>query len=126
MRTLLGLSSLVLLWGCKVAASSEDYRWKVKAPSQIPHGAHSKLHFSVETTGSDGQPVAEVPYMWIVDWVGVRGIRHQGWSSREEAIQVKGGPGTAALRILAVDWNHEVVEVARLSFEVGAEAPPAK
>ena len=126
MKTLLGLTAFVLLAGCKVAATSEEYRWSVKAPSQVSLGAHSKIRFAVETSSLDGRQVAEVPYMWIVDWVGVRGIRHQGWSLREESIQVKGGPGTAVLRILAFDRHHEIVEVARASIEVGTESPPAK
>ena len=45
---------------------------------------------------------------------------------RGDTIFVKGDPGTAYLRILAFDRRHDLLEVARVSFEVTAESPPAK
>ena len=125
MRTLLGIALIGMLAGCKVAAVSEDYRWKVKAPAQVSMAPQSRLHFVVEAR-AQGRLVAEVPYVWVVEWVGLHGVRHQGWSSREERILVKGDPGTAHLRILALDRYHEMVEVASASFEVTPEPPPAK
>ena len=124
MKSLLVLALLTLA-GCKVAATADDYQWTVKVPAQVSHASHSKLHVVVEAH-AQGRLVAEVPYMWVVDWVGVHGVRHQGWSSREEDIVVKGGPGTATVRVLVFDRGHNVVEVARASFEVTAETPPAK
>ena len=126
MRTLLTFSLLAILAGCKVAATAEDYRWSVKAPSQVSLVPKSKLHFTVEARTSDGHLVAEVPYMYAVEWVGVHGLRHQGWSSREEYIVVKGDPGMAFLRILVLDRYHNITEVARSTVEVTAETPPAK
>jgi hypothetical protein len=127
-RTLLGLglAILVLVSGCKSAAKGVDYRWSVKAPAQVPLGSGSKLRFTVETRTADGQVVGEVPYRWVVEWVGVHGSQHQGYSMREEEISAKGGPGTAQIRILAYDQSNKVVEVARASFEAVAETLPAK
>jgi hypothetical protein len=115
--------ALTLVAGCYVAATTEEYRWSVRAPSKV--SIDSKLHFSVEARGKDGTPVADVPYVWRVDWVGVKGIRHQGRSFDEEHLLVKGEPGTAALHILAFDPGGHLVEVARIAVEVTASLPPA-
>jgi len=115
--------ALTLVAGCLVAATTEEYRWTVKAPSKVP--MDGKLHFTAEARSMSGTPVMEVPFVWKVDWVGVHGIRHQGSSYNEERIQVKGGPGTAVLRILAFDPAHRLVEVARATFEVTPSHLPA-
>src|SRR5688572_17803508 len=103
--------ALALVAGCFVASEAGEYRWTVKAPSKV--ALDSKLHFTAEAVAPDGTPVADAPYVWRVDWVGVHGIRHQGRSFDEERIQVKGDPGRAVLRILAVDRYNHMVEVAR-------------
>ena len=121
MRALLGLAILALLAGCKVAAMAGEFRWKVHAPASVTE--ESRLHFTVETH-RDGSPVAGVPYVWKVQWVGVEGIRHQGHSFDGEWIRVKGAPGRATVLILAVQGDH-LVEVARASFEVQPGHPPA-
>lgn len=127
MKTLTALTLLILpAGGCKVAATAEDYRWSLTAPSQVVDAPHSKLRFVVQAQTPDGRLAGEVPYMWVVDWVGVRGIRHQGWSGREEHLQVKGDPGTAVLRILVFNHAHDIVEVAQASFQVTAGEPHAK
>jgi len=64
-----------------------------------------------------------VPYIWAVDWPGLRGVEHQGRSFREERILVKGEPGTAVLRILASDGGDRLVEVARAEIQVTASEP---
>ena len=125
MKTFLGLSMLALLAGCHSAVRSDDFRWSVKAPSQVSLGSKSKLRFVAEARTPDGGLVADVPYLWVVEWVGLHGTRHQGYSTHEEQITVKGSPGTAQLRILALDGDREV-EVARASFEVVTEQLPAK
>jgi hypothetical protein len=126
MKTLRAFTLLTLLAGCKVAATSEDYRWSVKAASPVVDAPGSKLTFVVEARAPDGRVITDVPYIWMVEWVGVHGIRHQGWSGREERIQVKGDPGPAFVRILAASHGAGTVEVARASFEVTGGTPPAK
>ena len=106
------------LSGCHVASYADGYRWTVKAPAKVEDAPHSKLHFVVETTSPSGAAAEGVEYVWFVDWVGVHGVEHQGSSYREESIRVKGGPGVAWLRILAVDRYGRLVEVAKASFEV--------
>ena len=125
MKTLLATTALALtlVAGCYVAATTEEYRWTVKAPSKVP--LETKLHFTVDAHTPDGTRVVDVPYVWRVDWVGVKGIRHQGRSSDEERIVVKGEPGTAVLRILAFDRTHHLVEVVRAVFDVTPSHPPA-
>ena len=124
MRTIarLMLLTLAAATGCHVAATAEGYRWSVKAPSTVMLQPHTRLTFSIEARAADGQPVAEVPFIWFVQWVGVNGVEHQGWSSREHSILVKGDPGTATLRILA-SGRYGLVEVARHEFKV--EGGPA-
>ncbi len=125
-RTLLGLAAVALMAGCKTAAPAANYQWSVKAPSQVALGSKSRLKFVVETRTPNGQGVADVPYRWVVEWVGVHGVEHQGYSAREEDITVKGGPGKASVRILASQGGDKKVEVARAEFDVIQETPPAK
>jgi len=125
-RMLLGLAAVALTAGCKTAAPAANYQWSVKAPSQVTLGSKSKLKFVVETRTPDGQGVADIPYLWVVEWVGLHGMEHQGYSSREEDITVKGGPGKATVRVLASHGEDKMVEVARAEFEVTQETLPAK
>jgi len=115
--------AIVLLAGCHVAATAEDYTWVLKAPSTVPHAPHSRLTFSVEASGADGRHVSGIPFVWMVDWVGVRGLNHNGISDRQEEILVKGTTGTAVLRILAIDRQNQMKEVARSTVEVVAPTP---
>ena len=113
----------LLLTGCHVTASAAPYRWSLRAPPSVVLGAHSRLHFTVETAAADGRAVEDVPYIWAVDWVGLHGVEHQGRSFREERILVKGEPGIAVLRILASDGGDRLVEVARTSIQVTQPLP---
>jgi hypothetical protein len=121
MRASLFLATLTFLSACKVAAPAGEFRWKVEAPKSVME--EGRLQFTVETR-QNGSPVHGVPYVWKVHWVGVEGIRHQGYSFDGESIRVKGAPGTAMVQIMAVD-GHDLVEVARASFEVKPGHPPA-
>lgn len=123
MKFCTALLGIGLLAGCHVAATAEDYTWTVKAPSTVTHAPHSRLYFSVETSGADGRHASGVPYIWTVDWVGVHGLSHNGISDRQEEILVKGSNGTALLRILAIDRQNQIREVARASIEVLAPTP---
>jgi hypothetical protein len=123
MRTLLGLSMLALLASCQSAAKAKDYRWVVKAPPTIE--AESKLRFTVETVTDGGEQAREVPYIWKVDWVGIEGSHHQGYSFKEQSIRVKGAPGKARLRIFAEDPAGERIEVANTTITVVGH-PPAE
>jgi hypothetical protein len=118
------LLSVASTAGCHVAATAEGYRWSVKAPATVMHQPHSRLTFTVEARATDGQLVAEVPFVWFVHWVGVNGVEHQGWSSREHSILVKGDSGTATLRILA-RGPYGLVEVARHEFKVEEGPAPS-
>jgi len=115
-----------ILAGCLVTARAEEYQWTVKGPSKVVLTPHGRLHFMVETTTADGRPAVDVPFVWVVDWVGVAGAEHQGRSYREHHILAKGAPGTAILRILATRGGYEgLVEVARSSFQVEWGEPGA-
>jgi hypothetical protein len=123
MNRCLALLALAVLGGCYTAAQGAAYKWTLQAPSSVVHAPGSKLRFTVETKTLDGKPIGNVPYVWVVDWVGLHGAEHNGESSREESILVKGGPGTAHLYILASDPNGRLVEVARTRFEVAYPQP---
>lgn len=122
MKTMTSALLLLVLSGCHVASSAEAYRWTLKPPATVGSAPHRRLSFSVETTTPGGAIEEGVPYIWVVDWVGVHGVEHQGRSSREESIRVKGGAGTARLRILAIDRGERIVEVASAAVEI----PPAQ
>ena len=113
----------ILLSGCLVTGPAAPYQWTLRAPASVVHAPHSHLHFTVETTTTDGRAVDAVPYMWAVDWVGLHGVEHQGRSFREERILVKGESGTAVLRILASDGGDRIVEVARTEIQVTGPQP---
>jgi hypothetical protein len=115
--------SALLLAGCLVTGPAAPYRWTLRAPASVVHAPHSRLQFTVETATADGRPVDAVSYVWAVDWVGLRGVEHQGRSFREERILVKGEPGTAVLRILASDGGDRLVEVARAEVQITGSQP---
>jgi len=115
--------SALLLTGCLVTGPAAPYRWTLRAPASVVHALHSRLHFTVETATTDGRTVDAVPYVWAVDWAGLRGVEHQGRSFREEHILVKGEPGVAVLRILASDGGDRLVEVARAEIQVTSPQP---
>lgn len=117
------LLATMLLAGCLVAGPVAPYQWTLRAPASVVQAPHSKLHFTVETRTSDGSLVDDAPYVWIVDWVGIHGVEHQGRSFREERIHVKGEAGPAVLRILAHDGRDQLVEVARATILVTAPQP---
>jgi hypothetical protein len=115
--------ALALFSGCYSAAPAGEHSWTIRAPSKV--ALETKLSFTVEAHAPDGTAVAEVPYVWKVEWVSVEGTRHQGKSSHEEHIKVKGTPGTATLRILAYGPDQKLVEVAHATFEVTPAQAPA-
>jgi len=122
MKTCTSALLLLVLTSCHVASSAEAYRWALKSPARVDAAPHRRLSFSVETTTSGGTSEDGVPFIWVVDWVGVQGAEHQGRSYHEESLRVKGGPGTAWLRILAFDHGDRLIEVARAPVEI----PPAQ
>jgi hypothetical protein len=123
MRTGLSFLLAMALSGCHFAADADGYRWTLKAPSKVEGAPHGRLFFTVETTTPRGTAIGGVPYIWIVDWVGLHGVEHQGDSYREENIRVKGGAGTAWLRILAMGRYDRLVEVAKVPVEVSPVQP---
>lgn len=123
MKTWTGVFLVLLLTGCHVASTAEEYRWSLKSPPTVTAAPKSRLSFSVETTTPGGRAEEGVPYIWVVDWVGVHGVQHQGRSSREESIRVKGGAGTALIRILAFDREDRLLEVARAPVEIQLSQP---
>ena len=114
--------ALPLIAGCYSAAPAGDHRWTIKAPKTVV--LENKLVFTVEAQTPDGAQVRDVPYVWRVDWVGVQGPRHQGYSFVPEKITAKGSPGTATLRVLAHDLHESLVEVASAQVEVTAAPVP--
>ena len=123
MRTFLSTLVLASLGACHVSAPAGNYTWSVQAPENAVHAPHSKLKFVVETKAADGKPVTGVPFVWVVDWVGLHGTEHNGDSFAEESILVKGGAGMAYLRILALDPNGRLIEVVSKTFNVSYPQP---
>ena len=124
MRACLGLSIAVLLASCGPIAAPQDHVWTVKSPPKVE--LDSTLRFTVETRSPADEAIGAVPFLWTVEWVGAQEPLYQGSSFREQAIGVKGSPGTATIQILAVDHGDRLVEVARASFEVTPAHPPAE
>jgi len=117
-KLLISILMTGLLAGCLVCTPAENYTWTLKAPSAVVHAPHSRLHFTVQTSTPDGRNVEGVPFIWSVDWAGLRGVEHEGHSFRDQGILVKGEPGTAVLRIFASDRYARLMEVARANVQV--------
>jgi hypothetical protein len=114
--------ALLLIAGCYSAAPAGQHVWTIRVPKTV--ALENKLVFTVETNAPDGTAFHDVPYVWRVDWVGVQGTRHQGYSFTREKITAKGTPGNATLRILAYDPGGDLVEVASATIEVTPMAEP--
>jgi hypothetical protein len=126
--TLVALVAVSLLpASCRTWGTAEGTHWAVMAPPKVGHNPNDKLVFSVETTTPEGNRVEGISYVWQVEWVNVHGSNHKGRSYEPQSITVKGGPGTAYLRIYAYDKNQKLAEVAIHPFVVGEAVvtPPA-
>ena len=124
MRALLGLSLIALLASCQPAVKARDHVWTVKAPPKVE--LDSRLRFTVESRTAGGEAIGAVPFLWTVEWVGAKEPQYPGASFREQAIDAKGDPGKAIVRVFTRDGDDPQVEVTRVSVEVIAPPPPVK
>jgi len=108
----LGLLALI---ACKDWAEVGVHTITVNAPSRV--NRNGEFYFTLTVKDHEGKP-AKVAFQWSIEWVGVEGSTHKGKSSESEKIRVKGGAGTATLRILGYDAQGNWGEIARHPFEV--------
>jgi hypothetical protein len=112
----LGLAiGLLPLVGCKDWAQSGQYTFSINAPTRVSRGG--EFYFTFTAKDKEGLPV-KVAYQWKVEWVGLEGTTHKGKSGDAEKLRVKGGVGTATLRILGYDAQDNWAEIAKHAFEV--------
>ncbi|HEX7901630.1 MAG TPA: hypothetical protein VF950_27980 [Planctomycetota bacterium] len=117
MKTFAAILIVLGLTGCRSWALKDDYQWAVQMPRKSLNRGEA-LQFRVETRDKSGNPVAEVSFLWSVDWVGLNGSRHKGRSYEPLDIRSKGGSGEAFVRIYAYDADGNVVQVLKEPFQV--------
>ena len=106
--------------GCRTWGTVEGYKWTIKAPMKVakPIRDSSQLVFQVESHLPNGEAAEGISYYYVIQWVGLQGWDHKGKTFEDQSIRVKGGSGTAHIRIYAYDNEDKLVEVAKQSFEV--------
>jgi hypothetical protein len=113
--TLAFAAGLLLLTACKDWAQTGQQTLTISAPASV--NRHGEFYFTVLAKDKDGQAVS-VSFQWSVEWVGVEGSTHKGKTGVSEKIRVKGGPGTATLRILGYDAQDNWGEIAKHPFQI--------
>ncbi len=112
---LVGIALLAGLTGCRTWASTKENKLTITAPDKVER--KGEFTFTVTATDHYGDP-ADVAYQWIVLWVGANGSVHNGYSGIPEKETVKGGKGTAMLKILGYGPHEKWGEIANHTFEV--------
>lgn len=112
----MALLGIPALSGCKTWAQAGEHAVTIEAPATVHRG--EKFFFTVTVKGSSGNVLPGVAYQWKVDWGGVEGIFHNGKSTVEQRINVKGAPGAAILHIFGYDDQGQVTEVGKREFQV--------
>ena len=108
-------SGLLLLTACKDWAQTGVHTVTISAPASV--NRNGEFYFTLIAKDKDGHP-ASVAFQWSIEWVGVEGSTHKGRSGVSEKIRVKGGTGTATLRILGYDAQENWGEIAKQPFQV--------
>ncbi|HLY10107.1 MAG TPA: hypothetical protein VKW04_12440 [Planctomycetota bacterium] len=108
-------AALLLLTACKDWAQAGTQTLTISAPTSIPRGG--EFYFTVLAKDKEGQAVS-VSYQWSIEWVGLEGSNHKGKTGVSEKIRVKGGAGSATLRILGYDAQGNWGEIAKQVFQV--------
>ncbi len=106
---------LLALTGCKDWAEAGVHNITINAPSRV--NRNGEFYFTLTVKDHEGK-AAKVAFQWSIEWVGVEGSTHKGKSSESEKIRVKGGVGSATLRILGYDAQGNWGEIAKHAFEV--------
>lgn len=108
-------AGLLALAGCKNWAQSGTHTLSVNAPARV--NENGEFYFTLLAKDAQGKPIT-VAFQWSIQWVGLEGSTHKGKSGASEKIRVKGGKGTATLRILGYDAQDNWGEIARHAFQV--------
>ena len=107
---------LLALTACKDWAELSVQTVSINAPARVSRSG--EFYFTLTVKDREGQVARKVAYQWSIEWVGVEGSTHKGKSGESEKIRVKGGIGTATLRILGYDAQDNWGEIAKHTFEV--------
>ena len=107
---------LMALTACKDWAELGVHSLSINAPARV--GRSGEFYFTLTAKDQEGQTARKVAYQWSIEWVGVEGSTHKSKTGESEKIRVKGGVGTATLRILGYDAQGNWGEIAKHVFEV--------
>lgn len=115
MLALTAVAGLAALSGCKTWAQTGVHSVSINAPARV--SKNGEFYFTVLAKNKEGRPVTAA-FQWSIEWVGLQGSVHKGKSGESEKIRVKGGVGTATLRILGYDEQDNWGEISKHAFEV--------
>lgn len=108
-------AALLALSACKDWAQAGVETLTISAPASV--NRNGEFYFTVIAKNADGHPV-DVSFQWTIAWVGIEGSTHKGRTGASEKIRVKGGTGSATLRILGYDAQGNWGEIAKQVFQV--------
>jgi hypothetical protein len=113
--TLAFAAALLTMTACKDWAQAGVQTLTISAPASV--NRNGEFYFTVLAKDAEGHP-ATVSFQWTVAWVGIEGSTHKGHTGVSEKIRVKGGTGTATLRILGYDAQGNWGEIAKHVFQI--------
>jgi len=108
-------AALLALAACKDWAQLGLHTLTINAPASVSR--HGEFYFTVTAKDAEGHQT-NAAFQWSIEWVGVEGSKHKGATNASEKIHVKGGAGTATLRILGYDAQGNWGEIAKHVFQV--------
>jgi hypothetical protein len=108
-------AALLALTACKDWAQVGVQTLTISAPTSVSR--HGEFFFTVTAKDVEGHQTGAA-FRWSIEWVGVEGSTHKGYTNNSEKIRVKGNPGTATLRILGYDAQGNWGEIGKHVFQV--------
>ena len=108
-------AALSLLAACKDWAQIGVQTLTISAPASVNY--NGEFYFTVVAKDAEGRQTS-ASFQWSIEWVGLEGSTHKGKTGVSEKIRVKGGTGTATLRIFGYDAQGNWGEIAKHVFQI--------
>lgn len=111
------LLSLIILGGCAVRGTAEDFKWEIECPATVERGVD--FQFLVQASGGEGA-ARGVKYRYAITWTGGSSnpLRHKGVSGSFETVRARTVAGAAVLMVFCENKQGLEVKVLEKTFEV--------